>query len=76
MKTLPLKLTARQKKVLAVFKKLQDEKGYPPSTRAVGAALGMTGSGAYCHLAYIVRKGFLWKEARPPHRFTVVKEEK
>ena len=38
----PGKLTPRQHKVLTVIRRSVDERGYPPSLREIGEAVGLT----------------------------------
>jgi repressor LexA len=59
-------LTPRQQLVLAHIKDAIEMKGYPPSMREIGQAVGLTSSSSVAHqLRVLEEKGFL---RRDPHR--------
>lgn len=59
-------LTPRQQLVLAHIKDAIENKGYPPSMREIGQAVGLTSSSSVAHqLRVLEEKGFL---RRDPHR--------
>ena len=59
-------LTPRQRKVLEVIRASVERRGYPPSMREIGEAVGLTSTSSVSHqLAALERKGFL---RRDPHR--------
>jgi repressor LexA len=59
-------LTPRQRKVLDVIRASVERRGYPPSMREIGEAVGLTSTSSVAHqLAALERKGFL---RRDPHR--------
>ena len=59
-------LTPRQQLVLAHIKDAIEMKGYPPSMREIGKAVGLTSSSSVAHqLRVLEEKGFL---RRDPHR--------
>jgi len=59
-------LTPRQRRVLEVIRDSVARRGYPPSMREIGEAVGLTSSSSVSHqLASLERKGFL---RRDPHR--------
>ena len=59
-------LTPRQQKVLAHIKDSIEQRGYPPSMREIGTAVGLTSSSSVAHqLKTLEEKGFL---KRDPHR--------
>ncbi len=59
-------LTPRQRRVLEVIRAAVESRGYPPSMREIGEAVGLTSSSSVSHqLATLERKGFL---RRDPHR--------
>jgi repressor LexA len=59
-------LTARQRKVLEVIRSAVEERGYPPSVREIGEAVGLTSTSSVAHqLRTLQEKGFL---RRDPHR--------
>ncbi|AEF40176.1 transcriptional repressor LexA [Hoyosella subflava] len=59
-------LTARQREVLSVIRASVMERGYPPSVREIGEAVGLTSTSSVTHqLRALERKGYL---RRDPHR--------
>lgn len=59
-------LTPRQIKVLACIKEAIETRGYPPSMREIGQAVGLTSTSSVSHqLKVLEEKGFL---KRDPHR--------
>ncbi|MBO4246055.1 MAG: transcriptional repressor LexA [Bacilli bacterium] len=55
-------LTAQQKKVLDYIKKYVAEHGFPPSTREIGAALGLSSSATvHVHLQKLINAGAIKK---------------
>ena len=59
-------LTTRQREILAVIRSTVDERGYPPSVREIGEAVGLTSPSSVAHqLGVLERKGLL---RRDPHR--------
>lgn len=59
-------LTPRQQRVLAHIKECIEKRGYPPSMREIGEAVGLTSSSSVAHqLKTLEEKGFL---KRDPHR--------
>lgn len=59
-------LTPRQRRVLEVIRDSVQRRGYPPSMREIGEAVGLTSTSSVSHqLATLQRKGYL---RRDPHR--------
>lgn len=59
-------LTPRQRRVLEVIRDSVQSRGYPPSMREIGEAVGLTSTSSVSHqLATLQRKGYL---RRDPHR--------
>ena len=60
-------LTWRQRKVLQVIRESVRERGYPPSIREIGEAVGLTSKSSVSHhLRTLRRKGYLhWDAGRP-----------
>ena len=59
-------LTPRQTKVLEVIRDAVERRGYPPSIREIGEAVGLASTSSVSHqLAVLQRKGYL---RRDPHR--------
>jgi repressor LexA len=56
-------LTVRQRRVLEVIRNSVDRRGYPPSLREIGEAVGLTSPSSVAHqLAALERKGYLRKD--------------
>ncbi|MBY4569734.1 repressor LexA [Gordonia sihwensis] len=64
--TLEASLTQRQREVLEVIRQSVRERGYPPSIREIGEAVGLTSTSSVAHqLRTLERRGLL---KRDPHR--------
>ncbi|MEZ5247820.1 MAG: helix-turn-helix domain-containing protein [Ilumatobacteraceae bacterium] len=60
-------LTARQRGILDVIETAMRERGYPPSVREIGEAVGLTSpSTVHSHLASLERMGFLRRDPTKP----------
>ena len=65
-------LTARQQKVLATIKDAIEKRGYPPSMREIGEAVGLTSSSSVAHqLKTLEEKGFLKRDPKRPRALEV-----
>jgi repressor LexA len=65
-------LTPRQRKVLEVIRESVEARGYPPSMREIGEAVGLTSSSSVAHqLATLERKGFLRRDPNRPRAIEV-----
>ena len=65
-------LTARQQKVLATIKDAIEKRGYPPSMREIGTAVGLTSSSSVAHqLKTLEEKGFLKRDPKRPRALEV-----
>jgi repressor LexA len=65
-------LTARQKHVLTTLKESIEERGYPPSIREIGEAVGLTSSSSVAHqLQALEKKGFIKRDPRRPRALEV-----
>lgn len=59
-------LTPRQRRILDVIRQAVADRGYPPSVREIGEAVGLTSSSSVAHqLKVLQTKGYL---RRDPHR--------
>ena len=66
-------LTHRQRRVLDVIRESVERRGYPPSMREIGEAVGLTSSSSVSHqLATLERKGFLRRDPNRPRAIEVV----
>jgi repressor LexA len=65
-------LTDRQRQVLEVIEAHLVERGYPPSVREIGEAVGLTSpSTVHSHLATLQRLGFLRRDPTKPRAIEV-----
>lgn len=65
-------LTPRQRRVLEVIRESVQLRGYPPSVREIGEAVGLTSTSSVSHqLKALERKGFLRRDANRPRAVDV-----
>jgi repressor LexA len=65
-------LTARQRSILDYIETSLRERGYPPSVREIGEAVGLTSpSTVHSHLATLQRMGFLRRDPTKPRAMEV-----
>lgn len=65
-------LTARQREILHVIEKSMQERGYPPSVREIGEAVGLNSpSTVHNHLATLQKMGFLRRDPTKPRAIEV-----
>jgi repressor LexA len=65
-------LTPRQRRVLEVIRDSVERRGYPPSMREIGEAVGLTSTSSVAHqLSTLERKGFLRRDANRPRAVEV-----
>ncbi len=65
-------LTARQRRVLQVIQESVQARGYPPSMREIGDAVGLTSTSSVAHqLTALERKGFLRRDPNRPRAVEV-----
>ncbi|MFN8022939.1 MAG: transcriptional repressor LexA [Acidimicrobiales bacterium] len=68
----PSTLTARQRGILDVIETSMRERGYPPSVREIGEAVGLTSpSTVHSHLASLEKMGFLRRDPAKPRAIEV-----
>jgi repressor LexA len=66
-------LTHRQRRVLEVIRDSVDRRGYPPSMREIGEAVGLTSPSSVAHqLTTLERKGFLRRDPNRPRAIEVI----
>jgi repressor LexA len=66
-------LTARQRRVLEVIRDSVDKRGYPPSLREIGEAVGLTSPSSVAHqLKMLERKGYLRRDPNRPRAIEIV----
>ena len=65
-------LTARQRQILEIIERHMRERGYPPSVREIGEAVGLTSpSTVHSHLATLQRLGYLRRDPTKPRAIEV-----
>jgi repressor LexA len=65
-------ITERQRQILVVIEQHQRERGYPPSVREIGSAVGLTSpSSVHAHLATLQRLGYLQRDPTKPRAIEV-----
>jgi len=65
-------LTPRQRRVLDVIRDSVERRGYPPSMREIGEAVGLTSTSSVAHqLTALERKGFLRRDPNRPRAVEV-----
>ena len=65
-------LTGRQKEILDFIARQMEERGYPPSVREIGEAVGLTSpSTVHSHLASLQKMGFLRRDPTKPRALEV-----
>jgi len=65
-------LTARQRLVLETIRDAVERRGYPPSMREIGEAVGLTSPSSVAHqLATLERKGYLRRDPNRPRAIEV-----
>ncbi len=69
-------LTSRQREVLDFIGAKVRERGYPPSVREIGEALGLSSpSTVHSHLSTLVRLGYLRRDPSKPRAIEVVEQD-
>ncbi len=69
-------LTARQRRVLEVIRDAVERRGYPPSVREIGEAVGLTSTSSVAHqLKALQAKGFLRRDGNRPRAIEVRSSE-
>lgn len=68
-----LGLSARQRRILEVIRESVDRRGYPPSIREMGQAVGLASSSSVAHqLKVLEQKGFLRRDPNRPRALEVM----
>src|SRR4030095_8075721 len=71
-RTMPQTLTPRQREVLEIIEQHMQQRGYPPSVREIGEAVGLTSpSTVHAHLAALQRRGYLRRDPTKPRAIEV-----
>ncbi len=65
-------MTPRQQRILEFIEKTRDERGYPPTVREIGEAVGLTSSSSvHSQLSALERKGYLRRDPTKPRAIEV-----
>ena len=65
-------LTARQRTILTFIRERVEEKGFPPSVREIGEAVGLTSTSSVAHqLRVLEEKGYLRRDPNTPRALLV-----
>ncbi len=68
-------LTKRQREILNYLMESMQDRGYPPSVREIGAALGLTSSSTvHSHLAALEKKGYIHRDPSKPRAIEILKD--
>lgn len=66
-------LTVRQRRVLETIREAVDRRGYPPSMREIGEAVGLTSPSSVAHqLSSLEKKGFVRRDPNRPRAIEVI----
>lgn len=69
-------LSKRQEEILSFIKNHVDAKGYPPSVREIGEAVGLASSSTvHGHLARLEKKGFIRRDPTKPRAIEILLQE-
>ena len=70
------KLTTRQQQIFEFIKRYTSDKGYPPTVRDIGQAIGLTSSSTvHAHLANLERLGLLRRDPTKPRAMEVLADK-
>src|SRR2546423_10743478 len=70
------KLTTRQQQIFEFIKRYTNDKGYPPTVRDIGQAIGLTSSSTvHAHLANLERLGMLRRDPTKPRAMEVLADK-
>jgi len=66
-------ISARQREILELIQRSVAERGYPPSVREIGEAVGLSSpSTVHSHLATLARAGYLRRDPSKPRAIEVI----
>jgi len=67
------KISRRQEEILRYIQKTMDERGYPPSVREIGEAIGLKSSSTvHAHLVHLEKKGYIRRNPTKPRAIELV----
>lgn len=69
-----MKLSERQKQILNIINQQIQQKGFPPSVREIGQAVGLSSSSTvHAHLSALEKKGYLKRDPSKPRALSLIK---
>ncbi|CEH32397.1 LexA DNA binding domain protein [Aneurinibacillus migulanus] len=69
-------LSKRQQEIFEFIKKEVKEKGFPPTLREIGEAVGLASSSTvHSHLARLEKKGLIMRDPSKPRALTILHNE-
>lgn len=69
-------LSSRQKEIFEFIKEEVSKKGYPPSVREIGKAVGLSSSSTvHAHLSQLEKKGYIRKDPTKPRAIEVLEDQ-
>jgi repressor LexA len=66
-------ITERQTEILSYIEKFIGDNGYSPTFKEIGDHFHITPKGAYDHITYMIKKGFVKNQNGKPRTLTVIK---
>jgi repressor LexA len=71
--TMGVKLSSRQSAILEFIQRTLDERGYPPTVREIGEAVGLKSSSTvHAHLLQLQRKGYIHRDPTKPRAIEMI----
>ena len=68
-----VKLSARQASIFEFIQQKLDERGYPPSVREIGEAVGLKSSSTvHAHLKQLQKKGYIHRDPTKPRAIEII----
>jgi len=69
-----MEISGKQREILEFMIRYQEEKGYPPAVREIGAAVGLSStSTVHGHLSRLESKGYIRRDPSKPRAIEIVK---
>ena len=66
-------LTPRQQMIFNYIQKIIDERGYPPSVREIGEAVGLKSSSTvHSHLVNLEKRGYIRRDQTKPRAIEII----
>lgn len=69
-------LSKKQQEIFDFIKKEVKEKGFPPTLREIGGAVGLASSSTvHSHLTHLEKKGLIMRDPSKPRALTILHNE-